>query len=75
MTMTITRMINIFHYKNSSRHNATDGCFIGHLNAAYFSDKLEDLHSDFLIKMLSPLSQLSASQKPTLYEELALKAL
>ena len=33
-----------------------NGCFIGHVNAAYFLDKLEDLQSDFMIRMLTIVS-------------------
>ena len=56
MTLVITGMIDTFHYKNSSCHNATKGYFIGHLNAAYSLDKLEDLQSDFMSRMLTIIS-------------------
>ena len=53
MTLIIIEMINTFHYIDGSRHNATNGYFIGRLNAAYFVDKLEDLQSDFMTRMLT----------------------
>ena len=53
MTIIITGMINTFHYMDGSCHN---GYFIGELNAAYFLDKLEDLQSDFMIRMLTIVS-------------------
>ena len=53
MTLIITGMMNTLHYTNGSRHNATKGYFIGHLNTAYSLDKLEDLQSDFMSKMLT----------------------
>ena len=56
MTLIITGMINTLHYTDGSRHNATKGYFIGHLNAAYSLDKLEDLQSDFMSRMLTIIS-------------------
>ena len=52
MTLIITGVIDTFHCENSSCHNASNGYFIGHLNAAYFLDKLEDLQSDFMTRTL-----------------------
>ena len=56
MTLIITEMINTFHYRNSSFHNATNGYFIDHLNAAHLMNKLEDLQSDFMTRMLTIVS-------------------
>ena len=48
--------INTLHYTDGSRHNATKGYFIGHLNAACSLDKLEDLQRDFMSRMLTIVS-------------------
>ena len=50
ITLIITGVINTFHCIDGSRHN---GYFIGHLNAAYFLDKVEDLQSDFMTRILT----------------------
>ena len=56
MTLTTTGMINVFHYIDGSCHKATNKHFIGHLNAAYFLDKLEDLQSDCETRILTIVS-------------------
>ena len=56
MTLIITGRINTFHYIDGSCHNATNGHFIGHLNAAFFLDKLVDLQSDFMTRILTIVS-------------------
>ena len=53
MTLIVAGMIRTFHYIDGSCHKATNGYFTGHLNAAYFVVKLEDLQSDFMTRMLT----------------------